>query len=257
MKLYFAGADNSISREILLKSAVGNVLISYYVSKNKELPRNQFENIFLDSGAFTAFTQDKKIDIDNYIEYVKKNKDIISVYANLDVIGDWEATRRNQEYMENNSLSPLATFHVGSPLEELERICEKYNYIALGGLVPLSTKKIKMRNWLNKCWAVIIKSSPKVKVHGFGVNSFDLLKRYPWYSVDATSWLVPARYGQLLTFNNGKIRTHSKRSKDKSLEICDLAKKEYKELLVRQVGEILKIEEYVTRLWKKKGITWD
>lgn len=257
MKLYFAGADNLISQKVLSKSGVDNVLISYYGSKNKELPHNQFKDIFLDSGAFTAFTKNKKIDIDNYIEYVKKNKDIISVYANLDVIGDWEATQKNQEYIENQGLSPLATFHAGSPLSELERICKKYDYIALGGLVPLSTKKRKIRIWLDKCWFVILNNSSSVKVHGFGVNSFDLLKRYPWYSVDATSWLVPARYGQLLTFNNGEIRTHSKRSKTKSLEIYDLTKKEYKELLVQQVGEILKIQNYITRLWEKRRITWD
>ena len=35
---------------------------------------------------------------------------------------------------------------------------------------------------------------PKVKVHGFGMTTRELLFRYPWASVDSTSW-YSSRYG--------------------------------------------------------------
>jgi hypothetical protein len=36
---------------------------------------------------------------------------------------------------------------------------------------------------------------PKVKIHGFGLTSIPLLVRYPWYSVDSTSWVMTGRFG--------------------------------------------------------------
>ncbi|MFA6041810.1 MAG: hypothetical protein WC733_09940, partial [Methylophilus sp.] len=39
-----------------------------------------------------------------------------------------------------------------------------------------------------------------VKTHGLGITSEKLLTAYPWYSVDSTSWLSFARYG------NSKIK---------------------------------------------------
>ena len=43
-------------------------------------------DVFLDSGAFSAWTRGMEIDIQKYIEFIKQNQDIITVYANLDVI---------------------------------------------------------------------------------------------------------------------------------------------------------------------------
>src|SRR3990167_8063836 len=51
------------------------------------------ENAFLDSGAFTAFTQGTNINIDDYIEVIKELN--IPYYAALDVIGDYKATEKN------------------------------------------------------------------------------------------------------------------------------------------------------------------
>jgi|SRR5262252_6628889 len=33
------------------------------------------------------------------------------------------------------------------------------------------------------------KGWPLRKLHGFGVGALELIQRYPWYSVDSTSWL--------------------------------------------------------------------
>jgi hypothetical protein len=41
--------------------------------------------------------------------------------------------------------------------------------------------------WLNRLTDP--DGTPKVKVHGFGLTNIQLLFRYPWYSVDSTSWL--------------------------------------------------------------------
>jgi hypothetical protein len=36
---------------------------------------------------------------------------------------------------------------------------------------------------------------PKLKVHGLGLVSTPLLKKFPWYSVDTSSWVESARRG--------------------------------------------------------------
>ena len=156
-------------------------------------------NLFLDSGAFSAFTQGVDIDIDEYIAFIKEHEKYLEVYANLDVIGSARKTYQNQRYMEKAGLSPLPCYHYGEPVRYLERYVNNYDHIALGGMVPIST--VYLQKWLDEVWSKYIcdsKGMPKVKVHGFGLTSHKLMWRYPWYSVDSTSWVVTGRLGSVL-----------------------------------------------------------
>lgn len=160
--------------------------------------------LFIDSGAFSAFTQGVKIDLDEYIAFIKQYKDIISVYANLDVIGDAAGTLANQKQMEKAGLKPLPCFHYGEPVKYLQYYLERHDYIALGGMAAgpsgatlSSTDKGK---WLDILFSKYIcdeDGMPRVKVHGFGLTSLKLMLRYPWYSVDSTSWVVTGRMGSI------------------------------------------------------------
>lgn len=164
-------------------------------------------SIFLDSGAFSAFTKGVTIDIDEYIAFIKQHKKYLDVYSVLDVIGDAEATYQNQLYMESKGVSPLPCFHYGEDVKYLKRYVEKYSYIAFGGMVPISTPRLV--DWLDKLFSNFICDSdgfPKVKVHGFGMTSFRLMRRYPWYSVDSTSWIHAGAFGSVYVprLENGK-----------------------------------------------------
>jgi hypothetical protein len=172
-------------------------------------------NLFLDSGAFSAFSQNAEINIHEYIAFIKKNKKYIDVYANLDVISSKtitveksaEGTLRNQKLMEKAGLSPLPCFHFGEPIKYLENYIKKYKYVALGGMVPISNKDLKP--WLDHLYLKHIcdrDGMPKVKIHGFGMTSLTLMLRYPWWSVDSTSWVVTGRMGGILIprKSNGK-----------------------------------------------------
>lgn len=156
-------------------------------------------NLFLDSGAFSAWSQGAEINIHNYIEFIKKNIKYIDTYAVLDVIGNAEKTLKNQRIMEKAGLSPLPCFHYGEDIKYLKRYLKNYDYIALGGMVPISTKDL--RPWLDELFSKHICSKdgmPKVKIHGFGMTALTLMLRYPWYSVDSTSWVVTGRMGGIL-----------------------------------------------------------
>jgi hypothetical protein len=155
-------------------------------------------NLFLDSGAFSAHTQGIKIDIDNYINFIKENQCCISFYANLDVVNDPKTTLKHQKIMESAGLNPVPVFHVGNTIEYLYHYIENYNYICIGGMVG------KLPNYLieylDSYFSIISdkKGYPQIKIHGFGLTSVNLLLRYPWYSVDSSSWATISRMGAVL-----------------------------------------------------------
>jgi len=162
-------------------------------------------NLFLDSGAFSAFTKKVEIDIQEYIKYIKENKKYINLYANLDVIGDAEGTLKNQEIMEKAGLSPIPCFHAGEDFSYLDHYIENYDYISLGGVAQLGRRA---GVWMEDCFNRICDDDgyPKVKVHGFAVTSLKLMMKFPWYSVDSTSWVMTSRMGSVYVpvFRDGK-----------------------------------------------------
>ena len=238
------------------KPALGSYFILKKVKFDNYVGKNYKGDFFLDSGAFSAFTKNISIDIDKYIDYIKKYNSFLTLYTVLDVIGDWKETEKNQQYMESKGLEPLPTFHYKSPLSELKRLVDKYDYIALGGLVPIMGQRKILKNWLSACFSII---KLKSKIHGFGVNSFWCWKQFPFYSVDATSWLTPARYRRMTIFSKGAtsvFRSLQKDRKKDSIVRLDLETKHYTELLKIQLDEYLKMEKFITRLWEVRGIIW-
>ncbi|HSH25605.1 MAG TPA: hypothetical protein VLA13_08730 [Massilibacterium sp.] len=184
-------------------------LYSYFHLKQTQgiIMKSNKVDLFLDSGGFSAWSQGVEIDIQEYIAFIKKHLDVIDVYANLDVIGDAEATYKNQRIMEKEGLCPLPVFHYGSDEKYLKRYLKKYDYISLGGLVPISTSALIP--WLDYIFDTYITDDsgmPAVKVHGFGVTSLRLMLRYPWYSVDSTSWVTTGRMGGIYVprYKNGE-----------------------------------------------------
>ncbi len=183
------------------EKGIKDLLTSYaYISKTKK--KQQFKELqkdgfFLDSGAYTAWTKGKEINIQEYISFIKEHEHQIDVYANLDVIGDAKGTLKNQKIMEKAGLNPLPCFHQGENYKYLERYIEEYDYIALGGLTHGSgvTSSILtiFKDYI--CGEDLL---PKIKVHGFGVTSFDLLFNCPWYSVDSTTWRMAGVMGEII-----------------------------------------------------------
>jgi hypothetical protein len=181
-------------RERELNQFWDNRLWSYYFwITEKKLKTDKNIKIFLDSGAFSAFTKGVSIDINEYINFIKQYQNHLEIYANLDVIGDPEATLKNQKIMEEADLSPLPCFHYGEPIKYLKQYIQNYDYIALGGMVPISSRDLTI--WLDDLFSNHI--PPNIKIHGFGLTSLKLLIRYPWYSVDSTSWCMTGRMGSI------------------------------------------------------------
>lgn len=168
--------------------------------------------LFLDSGAFTAFTKKAKIDIKEYADYVTQHRDTYAVCSSLDAIGRGEEAAR-ESYDNFTRLKSLGAqvqpvFHIREPDHWLQRyIDEGHDYIFIGGMVPETTQWLMVR--LDRLFADILckpDGTPKVKLHGFGLTDSKLMFRYPWYSVDSTSWLMTGIFGACMFRVNGKLR---------------------------------------------------
>src|SRR2546423_4074021 len=125
MKIYLA--DSSLPNFTLasegmashhIQERIPRVLFSYHYIQDAPLDHllekyftRPFPDVFLDSGAFSAYSQGAKINIAAYCRYIFKYKHLLAVYSNLDVIGSAEGTLKNQRYMESKGLQPLPVFH--------------------------------------------------------------------------------------------------------------------------------------------------
>lgn len=165
----------------------------------KKIRRPSTRDIFLDSGAFAAYKCGFDIDVHEYAEFVQKEQDDVFVAAGLDVIGDAEATLRNQEILDGYGIETLPAYHYGEPSSFLRHYAETYNYIALGGIAQLGSNRKAVSQWLGWCFSIILDTDPTTKVHGYAIQDEKLLMAFPWYSVDARSAHIIGCYGGIYT----------------------------------------------------------
>ena len=270
MKIYLAGSE--FLGPILKQGGAKNCLFSFYAffrSSNTKrglrileeyIEDNREMDLFMDSGGYSAFTVGAEINLDLFCEVINKHKHRLKVYAQLDAIGDPVKTKENLEYMESKGLTPLPVFHYGSDFDILRELVQKYDYLALGGLVPYAREKKRLKRHLDSCFAII---KDKSKVHGFGMTGMEILHRYPFYSVDSTSWLGGSKRAEYHSFKEGKLKfKHTKVKDDVSLQSIPLMQKEkgdksWQKRSINCIKQWLKVEQYITDLWTKRGITYE
>ena len=98
-------------------------------------------DLLLDSGAYSAKTQNKKLDIDDYIDYVRANQDVFDKYFSLDVIGNGDASYRNYVYMKMKGLDPIPVWHAETDSKFLNLYLKDCDYIAIGAISSMSNER--------------------------------------------------------------------------------------------------------------------
>ena len=191
----------------------------HYVGKQSFVDhmRNNSAQIFLDSGAFSAYTLGVSLSVADYCAYIDRNRDILRkedgviMASVLDGIGDPLQTWRNQLEMEMRGCKPLPCFHAGEDFRYLEHYVKNYEYITLGGMVGSSSKALAV--WLDRVWGNYLTDGsgrPRLKVHGFGITAIPLMERYPWHSCDSSSWIQSAAFGSIVTPEWGPMSVSEK-----------------------------------------------
>jgi hypothetical protein len=73
------------------------------------------------------------------------------------------------------------------------------SYIGLGGIGQAVKMSDFLRHTDNFFYRLTDDSNqPIIKVHGFACTSVHVISRYPWYSVDSTTWRKTPAYGSLI-----------------------------------------------------------
>lgn len=203
MKVYLAG---EVGPEIEhLQTAFKHRLVSYYYHHKGDLPSQNVLNafntynldLFLDSGAFSAFMKKEEIPVERYAAYVHNVQDMFTVCSSLDAIGNAEKSYLIFKELCNAGCRVQPVYHAREDTRWLVKyLDEGHDYLFIGGMVPETTKWLLQ--WLDEIWSNYLTNSdgtPRVRVHGFGLTDQRLMFRYPWYSVDSSSWKMYGIYG--------------------------------------------------------------
>lgn len=184
----------------------------FYCDADTERLLPHFGDFLLDSGAFTFMMG--KGGSPNWDEYVERyadfiNRNNVQKYFELDidsVVGydRVKEIRRKLERLTNRPTIPV--WHISRGLEEYKRMCDEYDYVAIGGIVSGEIKNTKYG-----AFPSLIAEAHKrgAKVHGLGFTALDWLKVCHFDSVDSTAWTTGNRFGYLYYFDG-----HTMRKKD-------------------------------------------
>lgn len=162
--LYLAGgAGRENSFHCLFKQKYKNILISYFYlrqmlkryggSMEKWADDNGFDftgvRLMMDSGAYSAKTQGKPIPHEEYLEFVAKNLDYISVPVMMDTVLDPEQTEKDYKIAAASGIKFMYAFHRPEPWPYLERHLPHVPYVGLAPM-PKSAPSVKI-DWFSKC----------------------------------------------------------------------------------------------------------
>jgi hypothetical protein len=210
MKLYLAGFQAHHPLFFELKPRY--VLESFFYLKAETFQQLQCELFLLDSGAFTFLNTPQTIKSGslNWDDYVRRYADFINAHQikqffELDidaVVGLPEVERLRRLLEQRTGQACIPVWHRSRGRAYWEALIREYRYIALGGIALRHITKSEHRYF-----PALLDSAHAqgCRVHGLGFSPPATLHRYPFDSVDSTTW-NGNRYGRIYYFENGKIK---------------------------------------------------
>lgn len=248
IKVHFAGAENLIRSNLILKAANSNYslftifpfLCNEFNIKHgyqnagltyEEVSNNNYVNskhCIQDSGLFSLMfgsykgEKTEKFIIEWYEKLVQTtlNGRYLGTVVEVDcqkVLGvekAWELRERMKKDLPNNR--QINVFHKEDGQKGLDRLIEFSNYIAIS--VP-ELRALGQKNYTNKIAYYIKNKKPSIDIHLLGCTENKLLKELNFCSsADSTSWVSFNKFGWF-KFNDGKQTFTIKKSNIKKSEL--------------------------------------
>lgn len=171
-------------------------------------------DLLFDSGAYSAWRSGATIDLEAYIDFCLEHADSIYKVINLDVIpgkphqprsaAAVEASAadgwKNLLRMRKRGIEAMPVFHQGESFAWLERmIGEGFAWIGLSSQKGTAWALGHRKRWLDDVFAFACARGgyPSIKFHGFAETHQAIMFRYPWYSLDSTTWLLQSAYSKI------------------------------------------------------------
>lgn len=269
MKYFFSGMGVKTfpkASEYLLNNN-GCILLSQLNDRGKikqyieEKKKGKHFELMIDSGAFSAWTIGKKIDVEKYITFLNENHMYFDIFVGVDVIpgeakskkvasseeveASAQLTWENYLYMREKLVDPtklMYTYHIGEPISYLQRALDfedshgKILYLGLGAMVGKADRQ--MISFYEEVFNLIKQSkNPDIKVHAFGMTQFKIMEKFPeFYSVDSTTAIQAAMRRKI--YLDGKIYTCTERegSLDSIFYLPDMIKEKIQSKLDTDFG---------------------
>jgi len=135
--------------------------------------------------------------LDSYGKFLQRFGSLIEKCVNMDVIFNPEQTWKAQKYIEDNyGVEPIPVIHWGTPYSWIEKyVKEGYEYLGIGGLGQ-EVHVNRYTDWADGVFEML--KGTNIKTHGFAMTSYPMILRYPWTSVDSTTYTLMAGYGKIL-----------------------------------------------------------
>lgn len=277
VKVYAARSSASTHLHDTAVAGFERVLVSYVYDRNRRFPERlaRWEvdlsklDLLLDSGAFTVWQSGGVVDLDEYVAwaqaYVADFPGTIPI--NLDVIpGTPEGgaptkrqrdkaiaeSERNADAIRAAGLRVMEVYHWHEPIDVLDRLLDRRErgvQVGIGGVAGPGSSTGKIA-FVDSVFAHLRerygwKALPPI--HGLGISPDSPLgRRYPWYSIDANSWVYPHRLGRSVG-RGGK--TTGKDSRTGKSELAAL-------YMGRMLDRWTRLERSYTALWESRGVRY-
>ena len=229
--------------------------------------------VILDSGAHSFFAMNdlavhgkkrKTVQLDvahyhgAYMNFVETNCDFLSYFVELDVADifgfEWVQKMRADYQKRGLWEKCIPAWHRVNGSADFQAMLEcPSRYIGLQGLRP-NEPPLDYSDLIQQAFEA------GVRVHGFALINQSILNRFPFYSVDATSWMQSAQYGSIRRFQRGRLKTIHTSWKPQVRKCAKLESAMFRErlsLLYEGIEEIKKAEAHFTALWNARGVNWE
>ena len=313
MKIIFAGSENRQGfTEVLVPVKAKHLLVSYFYMRKENRAklhtqltelRKQANYLFLDSGAHSFLTaswerawgggswkKKKTLDpftyVKDYVDWLKEFEGYFDAIAELDVAWVYWVTYDDVEDWRKqfcsigikNKLVVVSHYRMFTKLfwgwtKEWERLCTEYPLLAIGDQPP--------ENVLDMHFAIWKKVGNLNRVHGFAETKIGKVLKYPYYSVDSTSWSIGSRFWIMQALDEENMAFKVLWSLDRTkTDTIEAAKEKFSKHMYPIIDKNMKwhpiddffdwswwkyrdmqncysymrLEEIVTQAWAKRGI---
>lgn len=281
MKIVLAIGTAPDSANIVKDMTYPNILVSFaYKQILADWPYEP-DYFVLDSGAFTAWNVGKQVDFNEYrsfaVAVTKKWKSTRTI--NLDVIpgekgrtstknerlAGMEKSLDNADSLRKAGLKVMEVFHQDEPIEFLYKLLDRRQEGEVLGLSPRNDVSLTMKaEWHRNVLSAIAAKYPAKQMppcHGLAVTTDRLLRQFPYYSADSSTWVNSFRFGAALMTGkgNGVTTRHVKLVDHFGLpEGSRLGGKDNQSALAfgvrRHIESYIRLSGELESLWERRGI---
>lgn len=253
MRYFFSGSEQNPFIKMLSRSPAKRYMASLFFLSN---PPRLFEDkrtdksVIVDSGGFSARVAFKHIKLQDYIKFLDRfrSKSFRGNFFrcfNLDS-NNLEESLSNQKKLEALGYNPIPVYHYSEYMSDnrelLDDMVRDYDYIGIGGVAGMMLNEKQKKAYLDY---VFYRTRDKVKVHGLGMSSIKPVERYPYYTIDSSTWLQNQKFGASRAVTDDVMRKWMSRHVH------------YEQRNQIEILYYLRWEQEVTRIWAHRGVKWD